>query len=63
MRLAASGTPATVKRRALDPVHTLKILPVLAKFMQQPHSQTPSDVSRLTLIDVNAFEVSNLVVV
>jgi hypothetical protein len=28
MRLAASGAPAAVKRRAVDPVHTLKILPV-----------------------------------
>jgi hypothetical protein len=28
MRLAASGAQAAVKRRAMDPVHTLKILPV-----------------------------------
>jgi hypothetical protein len=28
MRLAASGAPAAVKRRAVDPVHTLKFLPV-----------------------------------
>jgi hypothetical protein len=29
LRLAASGAPAVVKRRAVDPVHTLKILPVI----------------------------------
>jgi hypothetical protein len=28
MRLAGSGAPAAVKRIAVDPVHTLKILPV-----------------------------------
>jgi hypothetical protein len=32
MRLAASGAPATVKRRAVNPVHTLKILPVYSKY-------------------------------
>jgi hypothetical protein len=28
MRLATSGAPAAVKRRTVDPVHILKILPV-----------------------------------
>jgi hypothetical protein len=29
MSLAASGAPAAVKRRAVDPVHTVKIFPVV----------------------------------
>jgi hypothetical protein len=33
MHLAASGAPATVKRRAVDRVHTPKILPVCVSYL------------------------------
>jgi hypothetical protein len=35
MRLAASGAPVAVKRRTVDPLHTVKIFPVLSTYLRQ----------------------------
>jgi hypothetical protein len=35
MRLAASSTPIAMKRRAMDPVYTAKIFPVLLTYIQE----------------------------